>query len=119
MNCTLRRRTNPLDGGHGHVLMPVASEVSKPRVRVLTHATHHIRKAGPLQITFIVAALMGSISRADDPPQIFLDKNPRIIAYQLKRLSNPQLLSLERKTSEAKYKPIYEAILARKGVERK
>src|SRR5688572_27444936 len=71
-----------------------------------------------VRVVIVVLASIGIIANADDPPQIFLDKNPRIIAYQLKRLTNAQLLSLERKTSEAKYKPIYEAILARKGVER-
>src|SRR2546423_4943857 len=52
-------------------------------------------------------------------PQIFLDKNPRIVAYQLRRLNNTQLLALERHDDQAKYKPVYEAILTRKGVDRK
>ncbi len=30
-------------------------------------------------------------------PQVFLDKNPRIVAYQLKRLSNAQLVAVERR----------------------
>lgn len=52
-------------------------------------------------------------------PKIFLDKNPRIIAYQLRRLSNPQLMALERKDDDSKYKPIYEALLTRQGLDRK
>ncbi len=52
-------------------------------------------------------------------PQVFLDKNPRIVAYQLKRLSNAQLVAFERKTDDPKYKPVYEALLARKGIEKK
>jgi azurin len=52
-------------------------------------------------------------------PQIFLDKNPRIVAYQLRRLNNTQLLALERHDDQPKYKPVYEAILTRKGVDRK
>ena len=76
----------------------------------------------------VVSALSLSSSdrvRADDAaadsgtPQVFLDKNPRIVAYQLKRLSNAQLVALERKTDHPKYKPVYEAILVRKGMERK
>lgn len=49
----------------------------------------------------------------DGPPRIFLDKSPRIVAYQLSRLTNEQLVLVERKTDDAKYKPIYEALLAR------
>ena len=56
---------------------------------------------------------------ADEAPQIFLDKSPRVVAYQLKRLNNQQLIALERHDDQAKYKPVYEALLTRKGVERK
>src|SRR5882757_7539532 len=66
-----------------------------------------------------------SVRAADDAadatgtPQVFLDKNPRIVAYQLKRLSNAQLAAFERKTDHPKYKPVYEALLTRKGIEKK
>jgi len=50
------------------------------------------------------------------PPRIFLDKSPRIVAYQLKRLDNARLLMVERKTDGKKYKPIYQAILTRAGM---
>jgi len=56
---------------------------------------------------------------AQETPHIFLDKNPRIVAYQLKRLKNAQLIALERKPDDPKYRPIYEAILTRKGIDRK
>jgi azurin len=56
---------------------------------------------------------------ASGTPQVFLDKNPRIVAYQLKRLSNAQLIAFERKTDDPKYKPVYEALLTRKGIEKK
>jgi len=52
-------------------------------------------------------------------PHILLDKNPRIVAYQLSRLNNPQLIALERHPEQAKYKPVYAAILSRKGLDRK
>ena len=51
-----------------------------------------------------------------EPPTVFLDKSPRIVEYQLKRLDNQRLLLVERKTDDAKYIPVYEAILARDGM---
>jgi azurin len=64
-------------------------------------------------------ALASAQPAQEPPPQIFLDKSPAIVAYQLKRLSNAQLASLERKTSERKYRPIYEALLTRPSLDRK
>ncbi|MEO2009101.1 MAG: hypothetical protein ABGX22_10530, partial [Pirellulaceae bacterium] len=55
----------------------------------------------------------------DDPvvrPRVFLDKSPRIVWYQLNRLTNQQLLMVERKTGDAKYAPVYTAILIRPGM---
>ena len=54
--------------------------------------------------------------RKVEPPKVFLDKSPRIVAYQLKRLDNERLLMVERKTDDAKYIPVYQAILARVGM---
>ncbi|MGY8767455.1 MAG: c-type cytochrome [Pirellulales bacterium] len=51
-----------------------------------------------------------------EPPVVFLDKNPRIVAYQLKRLSNERLLLVERATDHAKYVPVWNAILLRPGI---
>lgn len=56
---------------------------------------------------------------AADRPVVFLDKSPRIVAYQLGRLSNARLLRVERDTSDAKFAPVYEAILGRAGMEPK
>ena len=53
------------------------------------------------------------------PPKIALDKSPAIIAFQLKRLSNKQLIDVERKPDDPKYKPIWMALLTRKGLEKK
>jgi len=69
--------------------------------------------------SFVFPIAIGSIILADDAPQVSLDKSPAIIAYQLKRLTNPQLIALDRKPDDAKYKPVYEAILERKGIDRK
>ncbi len=49
-------------------------------------------------------------------PKIFLDKSPRIVAYQLGRLNNEKLLLVERSTDHPKYAPVYQAILERGGM---
>jgi len=78
-----------------------------------------------LAVSAALSLLSASSLHADDAPaaegtpQVFLDKNPRIVAFQLKRLSNAQLVALERKTDHPKYKPVYEALLTRKGLEKK
>jgi putative heme-binding domain-containing protein len=50
------------------------------------------------------------------PPVVFLDKSPRIVEYQLKRLDNQRLLLVERKTDDKKYIPVFQAILSRVGM---
>ena len=57
-----------------------------------------------------------SKARQVEAPKVFLDKSPRIVAYQLKRLDNQRLLLVQRKTDDMKYIPVYEAILARVGM---
>lgn len=49
-------------------------------------------------------------------PKVFLDKSPRVVAYQLKRLNNERLLLVERKDDDAKYIPVWQAILVRDGM---
>ena len=49
-------------------------------------------------------------------PKIFLDKSPRIVEYQLKRLDNKRLLLVERGDDDVKYAPVHEAILRRPGM---
>ncbi len=51
-------------------------------------------------------------------PKVFLDKSPKIVEYQLKRLSNEQLLLVERSADDLKYLPVYSAILMREGMSR-
>ena len=55
---------------------------------------------------------------AEPPPRIFLDKSPRIVWYQLNRLTNQWLLMVERTTDDDKYAPVYAAILTRAGMAR-
>ena len=52
-------------------------------------------------------------------PRIFLDKSPRIVAYQLQRLNNESLLLVETATDHPKYIPVFRAILLRDGMARK
>ena len=51
-------------------------------------------------------------------PKIFLDKSPKIVAYQLKRLDNTKLLLVETATDDPKYVPVFNAILLRPGLSR-
>jgi azurin len=53
-----------------------------------------------------------------DLPRVLLDQSPRAVEYQLARLTNDQLVRVERKDSDAKYRPVYFAILTRKGMAR-
>lgn len=50
------------------------------------------------------------------PPRVYLDKSPRVVQYQLGRLSNEQLLLIETDATDKKYAPVFSAILARAGM---
>ncbi len=50
--------------------------------------------------------------------RILLDQPPRAIEYQLRRLSNEQLLGVERKDDDVKYRLVYYALLTRQGLAR-
>ena len=77
-----------------------------------------------LSATALALGAIAPMSRADDQPaaeeapHILWDKSPRIVAYQLNRLSSAQLSHLELKP-EAQYKPGYEAQLTHKGIDMK
>ncbi len=49
-------------------------------------------------------------------PLVYLDRSPRVVAYQLSRLSNERLLAVTRKTDDKKCAAVYEAILIRNGM---
>ena len=49
-------------------------------------------------------------------PKVYLDKNPRIVKYQLGRLDNEKLLLVERKDDDEKYLLVHEEILLRDGM---
>lgn len=54
----------------------------------------------------------------EDAPRVLLDQSPKAIEYQLNRLTNDQLVRVERKDTDAKYRPVYLAILTRRGMAR-
>jgi putative heme-binding domain-containing protein len=58
-------------------------------------------------------------SQAVNVPKIYWDKNPRIVSYQLRRLSNKQLVRVPLADDDLKYKPGYEAIISRTGLHQK
>jgi azurin len=66
----------------------------------------------------IGAMLLSPGGSQEDVPRILLDLAPRAVEYQLSRLSNDQLVRLERRDSDVKYRPIYFALLVRKGMGR-
>ncbi|MCA9182653.1 MAG: hypothetical protein KDA51_14415, partial [Planctomycetales bacterium] len=47
-----------------------------------------------------------------------MDKSPRVVEYQLNRLSNEQLLLVETAQDDPKYLPVFKAILTREGMSR-
>ncbi len=53
---------------------------------------------------------------AVEPPKLFLDKSPKVVEYQLKRLSNAQLLSVKVVANDAKFAPVLSAIASRAGM---
>jgi azurin len=63
-------------------------------------------------------ALLLAMVILQDAPRVLLDQSPRAVEYQLGRLSNDQLVAVERRETDDKYRPVYAAILARKGMAR-
>jgi azurin/DNA-binding transcriptional ArsR family regulator len=79
----------------------------------------------PVLLFSAVAALLllpaAGVDRAaapfgQDAPRILLDQSPRAVEYQLNRLTNDELVRVERRTDDVRYRPIYFALLTRKGV---
>ncbi len=49
-------------------------------------------------------------------PKIFLNRSPKIVAYQLSRLNNTRLLLVERNAEDPKFIPVHKAVLTRAGM---
>lgn len=55
-------------------------------------------------------------SQSSAGPRVLLDLPPKAVEYQLGRLTNDELLLVERNDADAKYRPVYVAILTRRGI---
>lgn len=54
--------------------------------------------------------------RQEGPPRILFDQSPRAVEYQLSRLTSDELTRVERRPDDVKYRPVYYALLTRKGL---
>jgi len=72
----------------------------------------------PLAFGVIQDHQHGTKDKKIKPPRVFLDKAPKIVKYQLKRLDNTRLLLVERKDDDNKYLLVHEEILKRDGMSR-
>jgi len=68
----------------------------------------------------VVWFVTASVFAAQDTqaPRILLDQPARAVEYQLSRLTDEQLARVERKPDDIKYRPVYVALLTRKGMSR-
>jgi azurin len=72
----------------------------------------------PLLIETILCAMLLPAVAQDRPPRILYETSPRAVEYQLGRLSNEQLVRVERSDGDIKYRPVYVAILTRRAMAR-
>lgn len=75
-----------------------------------------VRRATCLSLAALMFAAAVTNAKDVTPPKIFLDKSPRIVAYQLGRLDDERLLLVPRSTNDKKYIPVYEAIVGRPAI---
>ena len=64
----------------------------------------------------LVFAASTAAAQQATAPKILLDQPVRAVEYQLNRLSNDELVSVERNDTDKKYRPVYLALLTRKGL---
>jgi DNA-binding transcriptional ArsR family regulator/uncharacterized cupredoxin-like copper-binding protein len=83
------------------------------------------RRSSTILLGAILGAALASVSGASahtrsrqDPsaPRILLDQPPRAIEYQLSRLTSEELVLVERKPDDPRYRLVYLALLTRKGI---
>lgn len=76
-----------------------------------------------INVDFCVGSFQTKVTAQDAPakspqptkPRIIYT-SPRVVAYQLRRLSNQRLVLVPRDTTDPKYRPVYEALLSRPGL---
>ena len=73
-----------------------------------------------MRTLILLAALLlsapGTWAQQPEPPHILLDQSLRAVEYQLNRLTNDELTRVERRPDDPKYRPVYVALLTRKGM---
>jgi azurin len=75
--------------------------------------------AGVLLALAGIVCLPGALAFAQGaPPRILLDQPLRAVEYQLARLSDNDLIRLERRADDVRYRPVYFALLTRTGLGR-
>lgn len=75
----------------------------------------------PTRLFVVVACVLAAPAAAlgqDPPPRILLDASPRAVEFQLDRLSSTDLVRVERSEQDPRHRPIYVALLTRRGLGR-
>lgn len=72
-------------------------------------------RTGALALGICLAAAPAA---AQNDVKILLDVAPRAVEYQLQRLDNDELIRVERSESDGRYRPVYYALLTRRGLGR-
>jgi azurin len=70
----------------------------------------------PVLVILLLAFPIAAAGQA--PPKILWSTSPRAIEYQLGRLTNAELLQVDRRADDPKYRLVYVALLTRKGLGR-
>jgi azurin/DNA-binding transcriptional ArsR family regulator len=71
---------------------------------------------GVVPATLAAILTFASGSYAQEAPKILLDQPLRAVEYQLGRLNNEELVLVERKDGDVRYRPVYFALLIRRGI---
>jgi azurin len=82
----------------------LSAVLAAPAAGVSSSAAHHPSPQGATQ--------------QEPPPRILLDQSPKAVEYQISRLTSDELARVERQPGDPRYRPIYAALLTRKGLAR-
>jgi azurin/DNA-binding transcriptional ArsR family regulator len=88
------------------------------RVRALTRYRSGRKRLLSLFLILAAAAARTGAVQEQQAPKILIDQPLRAVEYQLDRLSNDELVRVERKADDPRYRPVYMALLTRKGLAR-
>jgi azurin len=74
-----------------------------------------LRRAACTAFVIVVACAMPALAQAP-APRILIDQPLVAVEYQLRRLTNDELARVERKAGDPRYRPVYLALLTRRGL---